>query len=63
MGVTILTENVRNSIMPGLVVLDFDDVSELLQTMAVWRPDVMSGAKKLFVDFLRNAHPTPPKRH
>ncbi len=54
MGVTILTDNVRNSIVPGLVILDFEDVDENLQTMAVWRSDVMSGSKKLFVGFLRD---------
>ncbi len=57
MGITILTDNVRNSIIPGLVVLDLEDVVELLQTMAVWRLDVMTGSKKLFADFLRDTRP------
>lgn len=60
MGVTVLTEGVRNAIGPGLVVLDFEDVSELLQTMAVWRTDGMTGSKKLFVEFLHeNSHGIP----
>lgn len=58
MGVTVLTDSVRNSIVPGLVVLEFEDVTELLQTMAVWRPDNMAGSKQLFLEFLKN---TPPK--
>ncbi len=52
MGVTILTESVRASILSGLVVLEIEDVTEVLQTMAVWRPELASGSKSLFVDFL-----------
>ncbi|WP_171182179.1 LysR family transcriptional regulator [Ruegeria sp. HKCCD8929] len=54
MGVTILTDSVRNSIVPGLAVLEFEDVFEQLQTMAVWRPDIMTGSKRLFAEFLRD---------
>ena len=53
MGVTVLTDSVRNSIIPGLKLLEFEDITERLQTMAVWRSDVMTGSKRLFVDFLR----------
>lgn len=54
MGVTVLTDSVRNLRVQGLVVLDLEDVTEVVQTVAVWRPGVMSGSKKLFVDFLRD---------
>lgn len=53
MGITVLTENVRNSIGPGLVILPVDDASEELQTVAIWKTDVVDGSKELFVDYLR----------
>jgi DNA-binding transcriptional LysR family regulator len=54
MGITILTENVRNSIGPGLVIIPIEDISELLQTVAIWKIEVMDGSKELFVDYLHS---------
>jgi len=31
------------------------DVSEQLQTVAIWKADVVDGSKERFVDHLRNA--------
>ncbi len=53
MGITVLTENVRNSIGPGLVVIPIEDVSERLPDVAIWKADVMGGSKELFVNYLR----------
>jgi len=53
MGITVLTENIRNSIGPGLVVIPIEDVQEQLQTVAVWKSDSVDGPMKHFVTFLR----------
>lgn len=53
MGVTILTESIRNSLTNGLVSLDLDGVTERLQTVALWRTDTLAGSKSLFIDYLR----------
>lgn len=53
MGITVLTENVQNSIGAGLVIVPIEDITEQLQTAAIWKTDVMSGSKALFVDYLR----------
>ena len=54
MGITILTENVRNTIGQGLVIVPISDILEPLKTVAIWRPDAMRGSKGLFVDHLRD---------
>lgn len=54
MGITILTENIRNSIGPGLVVIPVEDVSEKLQTVAVWKSDSVDGPMQHFLTFLRD---------
>lgn len=53
MGVTILTEGARSSLTNNLVPLELDGVTEQLQTIALWRTDVMGGSKSLFIDYLR----------
>lgn len=55
MGITILTENVRNSIGSGLAIIPIEDVSEQLQNVAIWKADTMHGSKELFVNYLRCA--------
>ena len=55
MGITILTENVRKSFGSGLAMIPVVDVSEQLQTVAIWKADVVDGSKERFVDHLRNA--------
>ena len=64
MGITILTENVRNTIGPGLVIIPIRDFSERLQTIAIWKSDVTGGSTGLFVDHLRsfNRHGTKRSR-
>lgn len=52
MGVTILSDSVRKSVMPGLVILPLEDVAEELQTVAIWKTDAIEGPKELFVDHL-----------
>jgi len=52
MGITILTDSVRNSISPGLVVVPIEDVSEELQTVAFWKSGSVEGAMKVFSEFL-----------
>lgn len=60
LGVTILTESVRASVGSGLSVVPFEDVSEQLQTVAVWKSDMLDGPQGLFVDFLRDAPRATP---
>lgn len=55
MGITILTESVRGSMASNLIVIPIADVSEPLQTVAVWKSEAMSGSKKLFIDYLHDA--------
>lgn len=53
MGVTILTEGIRNSLTKDLVPLELEGVTEQLQTVALWKTDPMVGSKSLFIDYLR----------
>lgn len=53
MGVTILTESVRGSAGSGLIVIPLEDVSEQLQTVAIWKAETSDRATGLFIDFLR----------
>ena len=53
MGITVLTENVRNFVGANLVVLPITDISEKLQTVAVWRSEPKEVLKEHFVTFLR----------
>ncbi|SLN14676.1 Hca operon transcriptional activator [Roseovarius gaetbuli] len=53
MGVTILTESVRGSVGAGLIVVPLEDVSEQLQTVAIWKSETPDRATTLFIDFLR----------
>jgi len=53
MGITILTECVRNSVGFGLVVIPLEDASDRLDTVAIWKTDAPNGAKDRFVDFLK----------
>lgn len=52
MGLTILTDSVRNSIGPGLTIVPIEDVSEHLQTVAFWKADAVEGAMVMFTDFI-----------
>lgn len=52
MGVTILTEWVCGTVGPGLRILPFSNVSDRLNTTAIWRTDIMNKAKDHFIDFL-----------
>ncbi|GAB5467920.1 MAG: LysR family transcriptional regulator [Rhodospirillales bacterium] len=53
MGVTVLTESIRDSLSNGLVPLALEGVTERLQTIALWRADPMVGSKALFIQHLR----------
>ncbi|WP_299844589.1 LysR family transcriptional regulator [uncultured Roseovarius sp.] len=53
MGVTILSDSVRKSVMPGLVIIPLEDVTEQLQTVVVWKADAVEGPKELFVHYLK----------
>nr|WP_306152219.1 LysR family transcriptional regulator [Roseovarius sp. MMSF_3281] len=57
MGVTVLTESVRNILIRDLVILDLEDVTERLQTVALWKTESLSGSKSLFIDALRERSP------
>lgn len=57
MGITVLTENIRNFVGTNLVVLPISDVSEKLQTVAVWRSEPKEALKEHFVAFLRKELP------
>lgn len=52
MGITILTDSVRNSIGPGLVVVPIEDAAEELQTVAFWKSGSVEGAMRVFSEFL-----------
>jgi DNA-binding transcriptional LysR family regulator len=54
MGVTILTESVQSAAGSGLVVIPLEDVSEQLQTLAIWKTETTDRATALFIDFLQN---------
>lgn len=57
MGVTILTDSVRGSVGAGLIVVPLQDVSEQLQTVAIWKSETPDRATGLFIDFLRDVGP------
>lgn len=58
MGVTVLTENVRHTLGPGLAVIPISDLSEKLITCAIWRRDKVVGPTLHFVEYLK-ALPVP----
>ncbi len=60
MGVTLLTGSVRNALIPGLTVLELEDVDEELQTMAIWRADAANASQSFFADFLMHARLEAP---
>lgn len=52
MGITILTENVRHLVDSGTAVIPIDDISDQLQTVAIWKPASLGGVSELFLDHL-----------
>lgn len=52
MGLTILAETSTLALNPHLKVVPIEDVTERLQTVAIWRTETLLGPTKLFVDFL-----------
>lgn len=62
MGITILTEYVRTSVPPDLVLIPFEDATETLETVAVWKTDQPTDAQKRFEVFIRSwsAEKHPP---
>ena len=52
MGITVLTESTGRTPPPGLVSIPFEDVSETLETIAIWKSSSRGGAMDRFVDFL-----------
>ena len=53
MGITILTDCVRNSVGSGLVVVSLEEVFERLDTVAIWKTDTANSAKDRFIEFLQ----------
>ena len=53
MGITILTDWVCGVVGPGLRIIPLRDVTDRLDTNAVWRTDTMHGVKQRFADFLQ----------
>ncbi len=51
-GVAVLTETVADGLPAGLRVIPFEDVSDRLDTIAVWRTDLDNVAKDTFIAFL-----------
>ena len=54
-GIAVLTETVVESLSPGLVVIPIRDVSDRLDTVAVWRSTSNKVAKDHFISFLRQS--------
>ncbi|MEP4194800.1 MAG: LysR family transcriptional regulator [Aliishimia sp.] len=54
-GVALLTEKVVESLPPGLIVLQIEDVDDRLDTIAVWQSNLTNVAKEHFVSFLRKS--------
>lgn len=52
-GIAVLTETVADGLPAGLRVIPIEDVSDRLDTIAVWRTDRKSVAKDSFVSFFR----------
>lgn len=52
MGITILTDCVRNLVGANLVVIPLEQTSERLETVAIWKTDTTDGAKERFLKFL-----------
>ena len=57
LGITLLTESIRNALSPDLIALPIKDAVEELQTVAVWRPDAMAAPKDAFIHYLKHAAP------
>lgn len=55
MGLTVLTKNSAIAMPPGLVVVPIDDITEELQTVAIWKKSVQPGPMRRFEDFVRKA--------
>lgn len=53
MGVTVLTRSTYNYSSSGLVAIPLEDVTEHVMTIAIWNANQHSGAKKLFIDYIR----------
>ena len=53
MGVTILTEGASLEANPLLKIVPIEDVTERLQTVAIWKSENLLGPVKLFVDYIR----------
>ena len=60
MGVTILTDCVRGSAGSGLVVIPLQNVTERLDTVAIWKTNTTNGARERFVKFLSTPHGRGP---
>ena len=54
-GIAVLTETVVESLSPGLVVIPIGDLSDRLDTVAVWRSTSTKVAKDHFISFLRQS--------
>lgn len=60
MGVTILTDWVCGAVGPGLRIIPFSNVTDRLETTAIWRTDTTHKAKDHFIAFL-NDRPSVPQ--
>jgi DNA-binding transcriptional LysR family regulator len=54
MGITILTESVLETLGPGLIVIPFDDVTDKLDTVVIWKSGNQNSAKEHFISYLRD---------
>ena len=54
MGVTILTESVESAAGSGLVVVPLEDVTEQMDTLAIWKTETTDHATSQFIAFLEN---------
>jgi DNA-binding transcriptional LysR family regulator len=52
MGLTILAESATVALPRSLSVIRIEDVTEELQTAAIWKPDDLQGPKRVFVDYI-----------
>nr|WP_298388523.1 LysR family transcriptional regulator [Ruegeria sp.] len=57
MGVTVHTEGVQNYLRTGVKVVPIDDLTEKLETIAVWKPEDLPGPRQKFIDFLKAKMP------
>ncbi|MGB7244502.1 MAG: LysR family transcriptional regulator [Sulfitobacter sp.] len=55
MGITVLTQSVKDTLPSGLVVIPLKGVSDQLDTVVVWKTEQNNSAKEHFVSYIKGA--------